>query len=588
MVAACNPCRKRKVKCDGSKPICIQCKSREKHCTYDKVLDKRRRSHTDFEDLARRFDRAKDLLTTIAEGGSKSDEIIKMLQLDICVVESFSNEEIKQEVPFENIELENKLLRSDAHGKISFYGETSNMPMIAKTALKAPLSLPAIPNDFFRQKSTHVAGNFEDRILELLNLYFTWQHSYYNIFDKDLFLRDMQTNGPYFSEFLLHAILTHAHHFSDQYNESRDLEDPFYKKAIQMLPKEFDNASISTIQGLLLLASKESGIGKTSLGWIHSGIAFRLAIDLGLHLDGTRLRNEGTILEEEDIVRQATFWGCYIFDLGWSFYLGRPTAMQKVDIMLRFPDYIDEPSIPWTPFYENDDKNGSAIVEFYPTNTRTAIIKLYLILNDIINSVYSTSFKVNKTQNYFNSLKFCYKRLLEWKMGLPKPLQYGKDTVHPAVIMLHTMYYAAVVLLFRPFFKLSGSSWTNMEIPDPLEMGKTSAISIIELLQSFGSLYSLAKVPNLAVYVSSTASTVFLTMPSFGVTDGSDELLTCHSLLAELCRSWPDAKSVYNILTQKLEGEEDREYSLQNDQYNDLQEFIFGSDFYLDWNILTP
>lgn len=592
MVVACSPCRKRKIKCDGNKPFCFQCKQRLQHCSYDRISDKRKRSHAEFEELTKRYERAKELIAAIAEGGKKSEEVVKMLQLDLNDSKSFKSEETSPQVPFENIEFENKLLRSDGHGKLSFYGETSNVPMIVKDVPKERRTVPSLSYDFLRVNSTIFTGTLEEKVLELLTLYFSWQHTYYNIFNKGLFLRDMQTNGPFFSEFLLHSILSHAVHFSDQYEEGNELNDPFYKRAIAMLPDELENASITTIQGLLLLASKESGVGKISLGWIHSGIAFRIAIDLGLHLDGKKLKSDGTILEDEDNVRQDTFWGCYIFDHGWSFYLGRPSAMNELDILLKFPNYTYESPVQWAPFYENDGEHEGELVDFYPKNTRTAIIKLYLILKEIISSIYSQSFKKNSKQNYLEALEVCHQRLVEWQAELPNPLQYNDAIMHPAVIMVHTMYHSATVFLFRPFFKLGGQDWTHSNIPDPLVKGKTSANSIIDLLGRYRDSYSLRKIPNLAVYVSSTATTVFLAITSLGIAANVTELSTCRTILCELCKSWPDANSIYKILNDRLEGNIEQEALVMTKwddyQFNDLQDLLFGSDFYIDWSNLSP
>lgn len=543
--------------------------------------------------MTQRYERVNELIATIAEGGTKSEEVVRMLQMDLTASKSLKGEELSSQVPLENIEFENKLLRSDGHGKLSFYGETSNVPMIVQNAPKESRSVPSLSPDFSKINPTLFTETPEEKVLELLTLYFSWQHTYYNIFNKELFLRDMQTNGPFFSEFLLYSILAHAVHFSDQYEEGNELNDPFYKRAIAMLPDELENASITTIQGLLLLASKESGVGKISLGWIHSGIAFRIAIDLGLHLDGTKLKSDGTILEDEDNVRQDTFWGCYIFDHGWSFYLGRPSAMNELDILLEFPTYIHEHPMQWAPFYENDGEHeGELLVVFYPRNTRTAIIKLYLILKEIISSIYSPSFKKNSKQNYLESLEMCHKRLVEWQAELPNPLQYNDAIMHPAVIMVHTMYHSAIVFLFRPFFKLGGQDWTHGSIPDPLEKGKISANSIIDLLERYNDSYSLRKIPNLAVYVSSTATTVFLATASLGIAANVAELSTCRTILCELCKSWPDAKPIYKILDDRLEGNKEQEALVMTKwddyQFNDLQDLLFGSDFYIDWRNLSP
>jgi Fungal Zn(2)-Cys(6) binuclear cluster domain len=41
-IVACVPCRKRKTKCDGKRPECTQCQSREGQCHYDMSEEQRR------------------------------------------------------------------------------------------------------------------------------------------------------------------------------------------------------------------------------------------------------------------------------------------------------------------------------------------------------------------------------------------------------------------------------------------------------------------------------------------------------------------------------------------------------------------
>lgn len=45
-----------------------------------------------------------------------------------------------------------------------------------------------------------------------------------------------------------------------------------------------------------------------------TGMSFRMALDLGLHLDSQRLVELGYLSEEEYNMRAITFWGCFIFD----------------------------------------------------------------------------------------------------------------------------------------------------------------------------------------------------------------------------------------------------------------------------------
>lgn len=65
----------------------------------------------------------------------------------------------------------------------------------------------------------------------------------------------------------------------------------------------------------------------TLIAWLYSGIAFRMAIDLGIHLHSDKLRLYVKSLSPEDIeIRKRLFWSCYTWDKAISLYCGRMPA----------------------------------------------------------------------------------------------------------------------------------------------------------------------------------------------------------------------------------------------------------------------
>jgi hypothetical protein len=84
--------------------------------------------------------------------------------------------------------------------------------------------------------------------------------------------------------------------------------------------------SIPTIQTLLLLSAQECGRGNLTQAWLYSGMAFRLAEDIGVVFDG---RKYGVQLSTEDIeIRNRLFWSCYFWDKLIALYLGRLPTLQ--------------------------------------------------------------------------------------------------------------------------------------------------------------------------------------------------------------------------------------------------------------------
>lgn len=185
--------------------------------------------------MSRRLNGYIEIINTIAEGDSRSLSVIGKLQSDFA--KQCNNEAIEKA---ENIAIEGNLLRTDSNGKVSFYGGTSNVPIINDDE---PIAV-ALSSNQSNNRTPFLFGVSEELVLELLDLYFCWQHSYYNIFDKSLFLRDKESGGPFYSDFLLCTVLAHASHISERKqlrsvpSDASTAGDQFYRFALEKLASQ--------------------------------------------------------------------------------------------------------------------------------------------------------------------------------------------------------------------------------------------------------------------------------------------------------------------------------------------------------------
>lgn len=133
-------------------------------------------------------------------------------------------------------------------------------------------------------------------------------------------MRDMAvgSSGRYFSPLLLNAILFGAAKFSDRVHQLRsDISDPssagmqFLKRVQELLPEALMKSRITTVQALLLLACTHYARGSESAAWLHSGLAFRMAFDLGMNEDGLDLVSEAKLQPEELELRRRVIWAAY-------------------------------------------------------------------------------------------------------------------------------------------------------------------------------------------------------------------------------------------------------------------------------------
>lgn len=120
----------------------------------------------------------------------------------------------------------------------------------------------------------------------------------------------------YCSSLLVNAILALACHFSDRPEARADPDDPtstgehFFREAKRILAVEGEASSLTSVQALALMSLHEAGCGRDSSGWMYSGRAFRMGLDMDFNLPLARLDLSPTEIE----VRKITFWGCFTID----------------------------------------------------------------------------------------------------------------------------------------------------------------------------------------------------------------------------------------------------------------------------------
>jgi hypothetical protein len=162
----------------------------------------------------------------------------------------------------------------------------------------------------------------KEYIGELLALYFSWQHSFFQSFPEKLFRRDMQSGGTkYCSKLLVNAICASGCLLTPRHEATGNFEDPlaackdFFDEAILRL-RETEISSIPSVAGLFMLSHVEGYRGRLNMAWDYCGRSARMALDLNLHLRSDRLSSDqlSPEAEVEERARTHAFWGCFIAD----------------------------------------------------------------------------------------------------------------------------------------------------------------------------------------------------------------------------------------------------------------------------------
>lgn len=116
--------------------------------------------------------------------------------------------------------------------------------------------------------------------------------------------------------------------------------DNFLQLAKNLLENTYAASFPSTVQSLLLFGYREIGIGAMAQAWAYTGMAVRMAQDLGMHraADGWARVGMGRLFGERELQeRRRIWWGCVILDGYVSTYIGRPLAIFESDYDTQLP-----------------------------------------------------------------------------------------------------------------------------------------------------------------------------------------------------------------------------------------------------------
>lgn len=182
-----------------------------------------------------------------------------------------------------------------------------------------------------------------DMCRHLMATFFQSQYQYHMCLYREYFLRDYDAGkGLYYSDLLMYAICAMGALASEE-TAMRELGDIFFNMAQELLyGSALESPNLTTLQALILLGHREIGYGKTSKGWLFSGMAFRLAHEMGLHLDPNNWHGSNDSRVEREILRR-TYWAAFIADKQLSLYFGRPPALYPGESDVRDTERIPYP-----------------------------------------------------------------------------------------------------------------------------------------------------------------------------------------------------------------------------------------------------
>ncbi|KEY71942.1 hypothetical protein S7711_07091 [Stachybotrys chartarum IBT 7711] len=544
--AACEQCRRRKVKCDGRRPGCFPCAKSGRTCEYVAEPSERRASavkrkndelqqqkHDELQQRLANHTKLQDLLLANPEA---SGSILKRLRLGDDVTS------VVREVQH------GEALLSLAHGQYAtsspqalesatYMNSYTPTPRHSSSAGKQPVnswqpSRRQLPSrfdhpEFVFEEAFRDAGSFHDPTNlflqssshrlpisrwttvplsdELLNhimlLLWTWDPRITRIVDRKMFEEDLQNKAPtsdsagalrFCSPFLVNVLLamytTNIETYSipsDHYTRG----EAFAKEARRLLALERSENSLPFTQGLAIFYHYEGNFGTLESTMNLTSICYRQCKKLHLE-DLIQKRMSPTASSRE--VREAEAlswiaWGFYIHEN----YIAGPMNHRKI---LRKPDI---------PKLWQDTTQSSPEEEFndswwfaYPVSLNpqrsfkreifNAECDLMEIFEDIMDFLAPIDNGPNPLEAPEHAVKL-YRRLTAWKYSLPEYLQ-SESCVLPSALQFYVNFDLTAMSVLRPFHDVTKDQFGGLV---PKATSQFHASHIMSTIWTFRALYTV-------------------------------------------------------------------------------------------------
>ncbi|KAI8373197.1 fungal-specific transcription factor domain-containing protein [Radiomyces spectabilis] len=276
---ACILCRKKKIKCDGTKPECLHCQEANLHCEYTEC--KKRGPRKGYVQLL-------------------EDRLVQLERRLTGSVDELSPESLAQ----------------PSTGS-SFLDHTKDAANVSSSA-----DDECPPNEI---------------VMHLVDLFFKYLNVVFPLVHRAT-LKQSITDGTVHKP-LLWAVMAIGARFSDHPMIKAEprywASERFALKARSLIDAELLEPTLPNLQFWGVMASLEYGRANGSKAWMYGGIAIRICQDLGLHKEETLitpiLKEDGTIDAIAMALRRRMFWSSKCLDVFTTAGTSRPQCFDRIE-----------------------------------------------------------------------------------------------------------------------------------------------------------------------------------------------------------------------------------------------------------------
>jgi hypothetical protein len=465
---ACEQCRSKKSKCDGTTPTCSTCRGLGINCNYG-APPKRRGlvpgSHSRLERKVKVLESILGLVVAQGNGEKVLRELVernrqRLVDGEECIREVWRRSEVMRVVggmkllegdtqqgdeirgrePFGSVESQfsEDMTPFDFEPHIqpqqgSNTRDSTPIPFHTSQYIKS--TSPAQPIDpslkVLSSPDTVTDVKIPENSFYLLDIYFTYTHVWFPILDKFNILRTLRSitqsqaqsqSIPQDQYPLLYAILALSTLQQPPSTSPSTSAESFYIAAQSLIFKPGLPTSLAYVQTLLLLSLYDIAQGQLTRAWLIIGHAGRVAIDIQLSTNSSESRYRGR-----------TWLGCNFLEIFIAFILRRKPQLEVVSDVQVGEDGWEE----WEEWKEIEGVSFGERKETEPAfilSTFNHLVGLSNIVNDFCQ-------RQENTERTF--MTEVLRRLESWKKGLPAWTE-THSSIAPQVVHLH-VYFASLV-----------------------------------------------------------------------------------------------------------------------------------------------
>ncbi|KAJ2895271.1 Nitrogen assimilation transcription factor nirA [Zalerion maritima] len=378
----------------------------------------------------------------------------------------------KEQSPFRNLDPKNedlihRLLSTKGNlsfdqlsGRVRVYGPTANSHVFADQEFDT-----REPPEQVRRAERIIRSLTTTTHDYLMNLFWEHYNGILHIIDRAAFEADRDSQNPrLYSSFLHITILAMGYRFCDPDRDDMkrislgNRESSLHRESKYMMDIELERpGGIPSVQALLVLGDLECGAGRDNTGWMYSGMANRLAFDIGLHLDS---RQNPGISEQEIQNRALAMRACVIYDKYWALFLGRPTSIKSQDLSFdllsqHFGKLLSDPSTGAS--YRSPRKDLSEEIYDQLTELMEIAGRIAETRNTLAKAEQQSVFSLHEGEdNSYMHVVNLDRQLTAWYKRLPSHLSWTPPNIKSApfsFFLLHQQYHVSMILLHRPWAK---------------------------------------------------------------------------------------------------------------------------------------